>query len=235
MGQRFQAGLPPEGRCGVFQQFFRPDGKFFVLGSKAGDLIAASVLWLVTSLPLITVGPATTALYYVVLHSVREDREGVWRAYFRMFRREFRQSMALMLLYTAWAAACFLAGHLYQSAGGDPDSLAAWLLRALLLPALLSMPYGFAMIARFENSLGRCVLLSLYLAFRHPAASLALAALLAAGAFLVYLQLTLAVFLPGAVCLAMSFLLERVFRQHMPDPPAPGETPESSMENGGLR
>ena len=34
------------------------------LGDKLGDMIILSVLWLIFSLPIITIGPASAALYY---------------------------------------------------------------------------------------------------------------------------------------------------------------------------
>ncbi len=201
----------------MFASFFNPEGKFFQVGSKAADLLLASVLWLACCLPLVTIGPACTALYDVTVRNIRSGRgTGIYRDFFRVFRRDFRQSMGLMLIFTALAAAALAAEQWFvqQDASG---AMAVWLLRALLVVMMMAAPYGFALISRFENTFGRALLLTVYLTFRHLPTSLVLAALLALGGLLVYLHLPLAVLMPGLICLLISLLLERVLRRHAPE------------------
>ena len=205
----------------MFQRLFNPEGKLFIWGNKACDMILASVLWLLCCIPLITIGPACTALYHVIVHNVRGDQGNLIQTFFRVFTAEFRMSAAMMLVYTAVAAAALLGAMAYVQSGGSPNDLTAWLLKALLFPVLLSAPYGFAFLSRFRNGFWKSMGLVLFLGFRHLPASLGLIALLGAGSFLVYLQLPLVVFMPGLVCLCMSFLIEPVFHRYMPAEPVP--------------
>ena len=48
-------------------RLFSLDGKLFHILSRIADLILLNVLWLLSSLPIITIGASTTALYYVML------------------------------------------------------------------------------------------------------------------------------------------------------------------------
>ena len=51
------------------------DSKFYKWGTLLADLIILTVLWLICSLPIITMGAATTALYYVTTRQL-SNREG---------------------------------------------------------------------------------------------------------------------------------------------------------------
>ena len=50
--------------------------------TKIGELVILSILWFVTSLPVITIGVSTTALYYAMVKSVRMDRGYFIKEYF---------------------------------------------------------------------------------------------------------------------------------------------------------
>ena len=47
--------------------FFSIDGKFFRGLTKAGDFFILGVLGIVFSIPIVTIGPTLTAVYYVAL------------------------------------------------------------------------------------------------------------------------------------------------------------------------
>lgn len=68
------------------------DSKFYKWGTLLADLIILTVLWLICSLPIITMGASTTALYYVTTRQL-SNREGyVSRDFFRSFRKNFIQA-----------------------------------------------------------------------------------------------------------------------------------------------
>ena len=211
----------------MFASFFNPEGKFFQIGSKAADLLLAGVLWLICCVPLVSIGPACTALYDVVVRNIRNDRGSeICCDFFRVFRRDFRQSMGLMLLLTALAAAALLGEQFMRQSG----TTAVWLLRAVVVVVMMIGPYGFALISRFDNSFGRMLFLTLYLTFRHFLISLTMALLLALGGLLVYLHLPLAILMPGVVSLLLSLLLERVLQLHAPEAAIVPQEEESANE-----
>ena len=80
---------------------FNPENKFWDFIGKLADVTFMSMLWLITSLPIVTAGAATTAFYDFTMHQVN-DREGtVWRSYFRSFRKNFRRGTAIWLIELA--------------------------------------------------------------------------------------------------------------------------------------
>jgi len=195
----------------MFSNLFHPDSKFVQIGTKACDLIIVSILWLGCSLPLFTLGPSCTAMYYVIIHDIRgKDGSGVMKDFFRVFKRDFRQSLGVMLIYTLLAAVTLLSIHLCTVSGMN-DTMVSWLLRAVLAVLLMMMPYGFSYIARFENTFSNVLTLTAFFTFRHLLFSLAAVVILVAGALLVFFHLPTALFIPGLVTLGISFPVEHVF------------------------
>ena len=56
------------------------------------DLIVLNILWLVCSVPIVTIGASTTALYSVMLKVVAGEEGYIMKGFFKAFQVSFRQS-----------------------------------------------------------------------------------------------------------------------------------------------
>ncbi len=65
--------------------------------NKMTDLILLNLLWIICCLPIITIGAATTALYYVSIISIRQGDGYVIRRFFTSFVQNFKQATLLWL------------------------------------------------------------------------------------------------------------------------------------------
>ncbi len=92
---------------------FNPENSFWNFMGKVTDAACMSFLWLITSLPIITIGASTAAFYSFTLDAV-QDREGaVWHSYFSAFRKNFKKATVLWLLQLVLAV--FLSVNLYAA------------------------------------------------------------------------------------------------------------------------
>lgn len=80
------------------EDWFRWDGPLMGILEKTGQLIVLSVLWLVGSLPVITLGTSTAALYYGVMKGLRRERGSPWREFLRCYRMTLGRGIAASLL-----------------------------------------------------------------------------------------------------------------------------------------
>ena len=74
---------------------------------KIFDLMCLNILWLVCSIPVITVGASTTALYTVVLKMVKNEEGYILKDFLKAFKSNFKQStiawiMILMIGIICW-------------------------------------------------------------------------------------------------------------------------------------
>ena len=186
--------------------------RFHAVVAALSDVIWAGVLWLVCSLPLFTIGAASTALYYVTVKCIRHERGSLTKSFFRSFRENFRQGTLLWLLLAAYILIGLANVWALGSMGVGQGSALYYLVRLLLLLPLFLFPWLFAFLSRFQNSIGGTLKFSAYLALRHFGVTLLLAAELALFGLIVWLIPPLLPLLPGVLCLLTSLSIEPVFR-----------------------
>ena len=150
------------------ENYFDPDSWLMVKVSEFGDLIIANVLWLLTSLPIVTLGASTAALYSVVrTPGERRYSASVVKNYFRAFRKNFRQGTITFLLLLLPGAVA-LVNLFLLLAGMMDDSVIRYVVCAV--PALLFCfvwSYVFPLMARFENTVKKTLVNALLLSVAH--------------------------------------------------------------------
>jgi len=78
-------------------KLFNLDSPLMRFLTKLADLMILNILFLITCIPVVTIGAAWTALYYVALKMVRDEEGSIFRGYFHAFRLNFRQATILWL------------------------------------------------------------------------------------------------------------------------------------------
>ena len=179
---------------------FNPENDFWRLIEKLVDLFLLSVFWLVCSLPVFTLGPATAALYRTVARCIRGSERKSWSLFFRTFRENFKVGALTTLVVVAVGAVLFV---LYT------------LLYLFLLLPLGLLCYLFPVLSQFEFGVGGLLSNCAKLAIAHLPSTIALALLLYA-ALTVCLNFFLAIAVtPALLALLHSLLLERIFAPYI--------------------
>lgn len=89
-------------------KLFNYDSKFMQVMNKFADLMFLNLLTVICCIPIITIGPAITAMHYVLLKMYRNENSYLFRNYFKSFKENFRQSVVLGIVYVAIAAVVFI-------------------------------------------------------------------------------------------------------------------------------
>ena len=78
--------------------FFDPNGKMMDLLWKPVHIMFLNLLWVLFSLPIVTIGASTTALYSVLI-KMRNNKEGkLLRDFWDAFKGNFRQATIIWLM-----------------------------------------------------------------------------------------------------------------------------------------
>ncbi len=59
------------------------------------DIVILHFLWLLTSLPILTIGASTTALYYTTMKCIRNGQGGEVKLIFKRYRENFKQATGI--------------------------------------------------------------------------------------------------------------------------------------------
>ena len=102
--------------------------------TRLADIILLNVLWIVCSLPLITAGAATTALYSCTLNLDEPTEQPVVRRFFRAFCAGFGKSTALFAVWVVAMALVALDVLFYLYIIEDLDT---WFRVLFMIPAFI--------------------------------------------------------------------------------------------------
>lgn len=188
----------------------------FSLLNAVGQLILASILWVVCCLPVITIGAASAALYYSVVKTIRRERTTIVKSFFHAFKTNFRQGLWLNLLLLAYGGAVALLAlpHISSWTAARSPDVTLYVCAGLALLAVWIPPYLYPALSRFCFSIGQLFRFTLVLGVRYFFRTVLLTLLLAAFVAFAVLQPVFLILLPGLYAWGSSFLLEPVFKKH---------------------
>lgn len=204
------------------EKFFNSDNSVMRALSKIFDMGVLTLIYLVFCIPIVTIGAATTSLYYVSAKVLRHNRSYVWREFWSSFKTNFVQST---IVWVITAIVTVLLIFNMQIVGATTDStkggymVGAYL--AILFILLCISCYVYPIISRFGTKLSQILRLSLYCAFRHFLHTLVMVAILAATVALIYLGMItnvilIFIFAPGLAGFVYTFPMEHVMKKYMP-------------------
>ena len=142
---------------GIFSNILNLESPFMVKASWFGNLIVLNLLWLLCCLPVITIGPATIAMNYVIFQHHIGRSDVVVRPFFKSFRRDFKQGLMLGIPLTVLFGLMIFNG-LYIAAASAEGISHLWISFVLLVLFVGAMiTYGFPLLARYDLSLGNVI------------------------------------------------------------------------------
>lgn len=151
----------------MFSRIFDVNNGFFVFMGKVGDFIILNVIFLLTCLPIITIGPAVTALYYVIWKM--KDRKDVYviRDYFYSFKQNFKQGIIIWIIMAAVLAVIGIDVFFSDMMGGTIGSVFKTGAFILIVFWFFTFSYVFPVLSKFVNTTKRTFQYSIYLALRY--------------------------------------------------------------------
>jgi uncharacterized membrane protein YesL len=220
---------------------FNINNGFFRAISRIMDLILLNILWVITSIPIFTIGASTTAVYYVCMKMMRNEEGYVSSDFFRSFKQNFKQSTAIWLLSLLVALILWCDWRFWSSGAGIFYSLMKGVTIIISVFFLLTFLYIFPVQARFENKIKANIKNAFLLSIRHILTTIFMIVILCIMAFgIYYVPLIFLIFIimgVSGVSFTLSALFNNLFNKYIPEevlfPEDPGiqAAPEEEPEN----
>ena len=190
---------------------FNMDNAFFRFMGKLFDVVALNLVFIIVCIPIVTIGPAISALYYASVKSIRRDRSYTIKEFFKAFKRDFKQSFIVGLILVLAAVIIYVdIRFVVDYIKNDFTAMRYVYLVIGLVISFISV-YIFPLISRFSLKISGLFRLSFYLAIRHLLTTIVSIILLFGGFVLVYISAGLALlFVPVLVNLLISIMMEKV-------------------------
>jgi len=199
------------------RNIFGFDGSFIQVFDIIFDILVLSFLWILCSIPIITIGASSTALYYAMVKCVKNHDGYVSKQFFYSFKNNFVPATILWVIIVGVSFILHLnIGILMEKTSGYFGLFFICFYAAATLYVILTACYMFPALSRFDMGLGWFIKLSLYMVVKYFGTTVALLLILACTVILVFKIPMLMFFLPGPVAFVMSDFLERVLKKHEP-------------------
>ncbi|MRJ46974.1 YesL family protein [Fundicoccus ignavus] len=132
---------------------FNPDGTLYKLTTVTSQFIFLNVLYIISCIPIVTIGVATSALFEVLLRYADDERGNLIRDYFIALKSNWKQaSLAYLCLFFPIALLIY-SSTFWFSIGSILSSIVgvvAAIIAAYLLTVFL---FSMALIGRYQNTL----------------------------------------------------------------------------------
>lgn len=193
-----------------------PDNRVMRLITKIADSVFLNLLWLIFSLPVITAGASTTALFDISLKLVNDEEGSLFKGFWNSFRSNLKTATRTWLILLAGGIVFAFDGYVLYHMRFEN---AFWtILTAIYLAALgaylIVLMYVFALMARFENTSLAMIRNSLMIGMRFL-----LCTALQAGIYFLMALVAIRFFTPilmfgeGLCALLCSYLMNQIIRQ----------------------
>lgn len=203
-------------------RIFDVENPIFRFIGKVGDIWLLNLLWLITSLPVVTLGAATTALLGTAIKLADNTEGHIIKDYFNAFVRNFKQATLIFLL-TACVGTILAADICFWANNEASESyLFLALMLGLSIPYIAVLAYVFAVQARFKNTVKDTIRNAFFMAIKHLRYTITLLLLIAVLIILNYTVLLVNYFTlmfgVGLFAYLSALVYIEVFRNYEPEP-----------------
>lgn len=167
------------------------DNIIHIFLNKLGDIIVANLLFLVCCIPIITIGPALTALYHCMLRTVKGNNNGTTKTFFLAFKENFRQSLIVWLGLLAVGFILFLNIRFLQNTASVVSKPLFYVSLGIAGLVIILALYIFPVIAAFANTTVNLLKNAYVFAFLHFPSTLAIAVITILPMFMTYRDIKL--------------------------------------------
>lgn len=202
-------------------KFFSVESPLYKFLSKLLDVIKLNFLWIIFSIPIVTMGASTVAAMSVAL-KMADDEEGyIGRGFVKAFKENWKQGTLLWVITVIAVYAVYLDFQFFEAVEGNPIVflIIGMVSAALAIAALL---YSYPLIARYENTLPGTIQNSINISRKYFGRTLFLVVVLAVEFVLFQFNSTMLFFAiligPGFMIFTIASFSKRIFQQIEKEP-----------------
>ncbi|MBO5302885.1 MAG: YesL family protein [Lachnospiraceae bacterium] len=141
-------------------KLFSPDNPVWRVMGIVADFFLLTILWAVCSLPIITIGASTTAVYYVALKMV-DKREGyIVKTFFKAFKDNFGQSTVLWVIMAVIGFVLANGMYICRQLDNSMAGVYFWIFLILGVLYIFMLNVMFALEARLATTVGNMFMMT---------------------------------------------------------------------------
>ncbi len=151
------------------RDFFNPEGPAMNSITRIVSTVWLNILWFVCSLPVITAGASTTALFTITLKMVKNEEGNITKQFFSAFRSNFRFSTKVWAIMLAAQVILAVDGYVlwHMRFKNAFWTILTAIFIVFAVGCLIVAMYIFPLMARFENTVRAMFVNSIMIGIRY--------------------------------------------------------------------
>ena len=150
------------------ENLFRYDSKFWEILEEISDIVILNFLFIIFSIPIITIGASSSALYTVSLKKTNEENISVFKEFMRSFKSNFKISTLAWIFTIILASMLFLDFYISNLISIKFIGLGLKFISTLVSILLIfNITYLFPMISKFDNKLKNTIINSTIISIQY--------------------------------------------------------------------
>lgn len=132
--------------------FFSIESPLYKFMSRLTDIIKLNFLWILCSIPVITMGASTAAAFSITLKMVEDEEGYVAKTFFHEFKVNLKKGSVIGIIQFIALYAIYLD---FQLAGAVESSSTMFTVVGVIASflAFMHLVYAYALLARYENTI----------------------------------------------------------------------------------
>lgn len=182
------------------------------------NYVVLNLVFLISCLPVITIGTALASLYYVTLREARGEYGYLVRTYLKEFRKNLKSGTAAFAILFVIGAVLLFNIAFWFGLGGIPAGVVTGVLIIAMIAWFFTFTYTFPLVARFENTVKQTLKNAFCLMMSNVKATLALLLIYALVfflcVFLAPMKIMMVLFGFAFIAYCQSFIFKKVFEPY---------------------
>lgn len=203
------------------KRLFDLDSSLVLFLDELVDVVILNVICLICCIPIITIGPAVTAMHYVTIKMVRGETGYIAKAFFKSFRENFKKSFVVWMIFLLITAFFVIDYKILQAAGIEEHKTIAIIIASIYLFVCITVMYIFPILSCFENTLRQTIKNAFFMSILHFIRTILMAVIYMVPFMILQLGFNMiAVFLLlglSGPAYINSFIWKGIFKKYMPE------------------
>jgi uncharacterized membrane protein YesL len=150
------------------ENIFGYDNKFFELLGKITDIVILNVLFIISSLPIVTIGASLCATYTVAMQMVKDEETYIVKEFIKRFKSNFKQSTIIWLITMCIIGVLAIDFHLSDMiANSFIKNIFQYVFTIVGIMIMFVITYIFPIISKFDNTIKNSIRNSLLISIKY--------------------------------------------------------------------
>lgn len=202
----------------MWNKIFNVQNPFWQSMGTIFDLFILNSLWLLCCIPLVTIGPATTAVWYALIQRARKEDISVSKDFFHSFKTNLRQGILLGVPLTLVGAFLALDIYMCRKSGTGIYTFFMVFFSILFLFWMIIVLYAFPLLAKFDRKNSQILIWAFTLSLNNLSMTLTMLFVIIASLWIIHIIPGLVFIMPGMAAQFCATIFASILKPYLPKP-----------------